>query len=79
MQEPFFQNKVFDFLKEDYQKTFKKLTWLFRLPIVPFYGQDYLKQKESGTRLQPLFKLQKISFLVTYQLGNFEDLIQSGF
>ena len=79
MQEPFFQSKIFDILKEDYQKTFKKLTWLFPLHTVPFYGQDYSKQKESGTRLQPLFKLQKISFLVTCQLGNFDDLIQSGF
>ena len=79
MQEPFLQNKIVDILKEDYQKTLKKLTWLFPLHTVSFYGQDYSKQKESGTRFQPLFKLQKISFLVTYQLGNFDDLIQSGF
>ena len=33
------------FLKEDYQKTFKKLTWDFPLPQFSFDGQDYEKQK----------------------------------
>ena len=33
------------FLKEDYQKTFKKLTWDFLLPPFSFDGQDYEKQK----------------------------------
>ena len=43
-----------DILKEDYQKTFKKLTWFFPLHPVPCYGQDYEKQKGPGTNNQAL-------------------------
>ena len=61
----------------------KYLNLIFFLHPVPFYGQDYGKQKEPGTSYQFLFELQnmfrKIPFLVIYHLGNFDDLIQSGF
>ena len=70
-------------MKEDYQKTFKNSTLIFPLHPVPFYGQDYEKQMDLGTSsFQPAFGLQnvfrKISFLVVYHLGNFDDLIQGG-
>ena len=44
--------------KEDYQKTFKKLTWFFPLYPVLFYGQDYEKQEglELVTSLSLGFK-----------------------
>ena len=41
-------------LKEDYQKTCKKLTWFFPLHPVSCYGQDYEKQA-TGTCYQSLF------------------------
>ena len=46
-----------DILKVDYQKTFKKFTWLFLLYPVPFYGQNYKKQKALGTSYHSLFGL----------------------
>ena len=38
-----------DILKECYQKSFKKLTLIFPFHPVPFYGQDYEKQKVPET------------------------------
>ena len=70
-------------LKEDYQKTFKKLISFFLLNPVPFNLQSYLKQKGSGTgdhlflRLQNKFK--KIPLLVIYYLTKFDDIILSSF
>ena len=62
--------------KEDYQKTFKKLTLFFLLKPVPFNGQSYQKQKGSGTSHQSLFRLRnefrKIPLLVTYYLTKFD-------
>ena len=65
-------------LKEDYQKTFKKLTLFFLLNPVTFNKQSYKKQKVSWTRDQSLFRLQKkfrkILLFVTYY---FIDLLNS--
>ena len=47
-----------DILKEDYQKALKKLTLFFLSNPVPFNGQNYQKQKGSGTTDQSLFRLQ---------------------
>ena len=55
-------------MKEDYQKTLKKLTLFFLSNPVPFNGQIYQKQKEPGTSDQLFFRLQnkfrKIPLLV---------------
>ena len=70
-------------LKKNDQKTLNKLTRFFLLYPVPLYGHDYEKQKGPGTSYQSLCGLQKmfrkIPFLAIYHLGNFDDLIQSGF
>ena len=70
-------------MKEYYQKAFKKLTLLFFLNPVPFNGQNYQKQKGSGTSEQSLFRLQKkfrkIPLLFIYYLTKFHDAISSSF
>ena len=53
-----FKNKI---LKEDYKKALTKLTIFFPSNPVPFNGQSYQKQKESGTSDQLLFRLRKKS------------------
>ena len=62
-------------LKDDYQKTLKKLAF----EPSPFCSEYYEKQKGSRTSHQSLFRLQilfrKIPFLVIYYLGNLDDLI----
>ena len=58
-------------LKEDYQKTFKKLTLYFLLNSVPFNGQNYQKQKGPGSSDQLLFRLQnkfRNKFFISYTL-----------
>ena len=45
-----------DLLREDWQKTFKKLTWFSPLHPVPLCGQDYEKLKEHGPNHQSLFR-----------------------
>ena len=66
-------------LKDDYQKTLKKLAF----EPSPFCREYYEKQKGSRTSHQSLFRLQillrKIPFLVIYYLDNLDDLIYSGF
>ena len=66
-------------MKEDYQKTFKKLALFFLSNLVPFNGQNYQKQKWPGTNDQLLLGLQnnfrKISLLVMYYLTKFDDVI----
>ena len=66
-------------MKEDYQNGLKTLTLFFILNLVPFRGQDYEKQKGSGTSDQSLFGLQnkfrKIPLLVMYYLTKFDDVI----
>ena len=68
-------------MKENYEETFKKLTWCFPLQQFPHCGQDYVKQIGAGTSYQSLFGLQKNvkknSFFC--DLSKFDDLIQSGF
>ena len=68
-----------DILKEDYQKTLKKLTIFFMSHPVPFNGQNYKKQKGPGTSNQSLFRLQnkfrKIPLLIIYYLTKFNDII----
>ena len=70
-------------MKEDYQKIFSNLTWFFPLHPVPFYGQDYEKQEGLWTSYHCLFGLKimfrKIPVSVMYNLGNFDDLIQTSF
>ena len=72
----FFKNNI---LKEDYQKALKKLTLFFLSNPVPFNGQKYQNQKESGTRHQSLFRLQnkfrKIPLFVIYYLTKFDDVM----
>ena len=50
--------------------------------LVPFYGQEYEKQKWPGTSYQSVFGLQnmfrKNPFLKIYYLSNIVNLIQSG-
>ena len=66
-------------LKEDYQKSLKKLTLFFLSNPVPFNGQSYQKQKGSGTSDQSIFRLpnnfRKIPLLVIYYLTKFDDVI----
>ena len=60
-------------------KSLKKLTLFFLLNPVPFNGQNYRKQKVSGTSNQSLFRLRnkfrKIPLLVVYYLTKFDDVI----
>ena len=69
-------------MKEDYQKTFKKLTLLFLSILVPYTRQSYHKQKESGTSNQLLLRLQNkfknIPLFVTY-LTKIDDVMWSSF
>ena len=68
-----------DILKEDYQKGFKKLTLFFLSNPPPFNGQNYQKQKGSGTSDQSLFRLQNkfknINLLFIYYLTKFDDIM----
>ena len=70
-------------MKKDNKKSFKKLAWFFFSNPVLFHGQDHEKQKQCGNSYQSLIRLsiifRKIIFSVIYKLGNFYDLIQSGF
>ena len=45
-------------MKEDYQKTLKKLTLFFLCNLVPFNGYNHQKEKGPGTSDQSLFRLQ---------------------
>ena len=66
-------------MKEDYQKAFKKLTLFFLSNAVPFNGQNYQKQKRSGTSDQSLLRLRKefknIPLFVIYYLTKFDDVM----
>ena len=64
-------------MKEDYQKTFKKLTWVFLLHLVPFYRQDYKKGVQVPLGWQNI--IRKNPFLVIYHQGSFDDLTLSSF
>ena len=60
-------------------KWLKNDNFIFILNLVSFNGQDYEKQKGSGTTDQSLFRLQnkfrKIPLLVMYYLTKFDDVI----
>ena len=66
-------------MKEDYQKALKKLTLLFLSNTVPFIGQSYQKQNESGTSDQPLFRLENkcdnIPLFFIFYLAKFDDVM----
>ena len=64
-----------DILKEDYRKTFKKITRFNLLHSVSFYGQDdYEDQKKPGTSQQSHWvakHLEKNSFFSDVSPGQF--------
>ena len=66
-------------MKKDYQKAFKKFTFL--LNPVPFNGQNYQKQKGPGINdqlvgLQITKEVQKNSFIsYIHYLNKFDDVI----
>ena len=66
--------------KNSFQKALKNLTLSFLLNPVPFNGQDYEKEKGSGTSNQSLFRLQNRfrktpSLVMYYYLTKFDDVI----
>ena len=66
-------------MKEDYQKAFKKLTLFFLSNPVPFNGQNYQKQKESGTSEKSVFRLQNkfknMPLFVIYYMTKFDEVM----
>ena len=66
-------------MKENYQKTLKKLTLFFLSHPVPFNGRNYQKQKGYETSDQSLLKLQNklknILVFVIYYLTKFDDVM----
>ena len=70
-------------MKEDYQNTLKKLPLFFLSNPVSFNGQNYQKQKGSGTSHQSLFRLRNkfknIFLFVIYYLTKFDDVMQRSF
>ena len=70
-------------MKEDYQKSLKKLALFFLSNPVSFNGHSYQKQKGSGTSDQSLFRLQnkfrKNPLFVIYYLAKFDDVTLSSF
>ena len=60
-------------------KTLKKVSYILSSKPTPFNGQNYQKQKGSGTSNQSLFRLQnkfrKIPLLDIYYLTKFDDVI----
>ena len=71
------------YFERGFSKALKKSISFILSNPVPFNGQNYQKQKGSGTSDQLLFRLQnkfrKISLLVMYYLTKFVDVIQSCF
>ena len=70
-------------MKKDYQKALKKSTSFFLLSLVSFNGQNYQKEKGSGTSHQSLFrsrnKFRKFPLFVLYYLTKFDDVMLSSF
>ena len=52
--------------KGDYQKTFKKLTWIVPLHLVPCYRRDYEKQNRPRNSHKSLFGLQDMFRKILY-------------
>ena len=63
-------------MKEDYQKTFKKINLIFSFAPSPSLWGRLWKVKGAWNWLQNRFR--KIPILVMYHLRNFDDLIQGG-
>ena len=61
-------------LKEVYQKALKNLTLFFLSNPVSFNGQNYQKQKGSGTsyqvpyRLRNKFRISFVGYVLSYQV-----------
>ena len=76
MQEILFKIRYFE---GGLSKSLKKLTSFFLSNPVFLNGQNYQKQKGSGTSDQSLFRLQNkfknISLLVLYYLIKFDDVM----
>ena len=76
MQEILFKIRYFE---GGLSKSLKKLTSFFLSNPVFLNGQNYQKQKGSGTSDQSLFRLQNkfknISLLVLYYLIKFDDVL----
>ena len=76
MQEILFKIRYFE---GGLSKSLKKLTSFFLSNPVFLNGQNYQKQKGSGTSDQSLFRLQSkfknISLLVLYYLIKFDDVM----
>ena len=70
-------------MNKDYQKAFKRITLVFLSKPVPFNGQNYQKQKRSGTSDQLLLMLQSnfknILLFIRYYLTKFDDEVQNSF
>ena len=76
------RNLKIRYFEKALSKNLLKVNLIFSFTPSSFYEQNYEKQNEHGTSYQSLFGLQNIfrnSFSVIYLLGNFDDLIQSGF
>ena len=60
-------------------KSLKKVNFIFLSNPVPFNGQNYQKQKGSGTSDQSLFRFQNnfknIPLFVIYYLTKFDDVM----
>ena len=67
------------YFERELSKWLKNVNFIFILNLVSFNGQDYEKQKGSGTTDQSLFRLpnkfRKIPLLVMYYLTKFDDVI----
>ena len=76
MQEILFKIRYFE---RGLSKSLKKLTLFFLSNPVPFNGQNYQKQKESGTSYQSLFslgnKFKNIPLFIIYYLTKFDDIM----
>ena len=74
MQEILFKIRYFE---RGLSKSLKKVNFIFLSNPVPFNGQNYQKQKGSGTSDQSLFRLQSkfknILLFVVYYLTKFGD------
>ena len=67
------------YIKKGLSKNFKKVSLIFLLNPVPFFGQDYEKQKGPETSDNSLLSLQnnfrKVPLLMIYYLSNFDGAI----
>ena len=80
MQEFCFKIRYFE---RGLSKSLERVTLFFLSNPVPFNGQNYQKQKRSGTSDQSLFRLRNkfrnIPLFAIYFLSKFDDVIKSSF